>query len=317
MGVVYTSGGPTLARREAATAYLFLTPATLLVVSLVLFPILWNVALSLQEIRLIELRRVNFLEIEATLANFRRVIGARGFWGLVRTTFAYAFFGTSLALLLGLWAAMVVRRTFPGRTLVRGLILVPYVIPIVASAFVWRVMLSPQLGIVNAWTTRYLGMPYVDVLNQRSMELSLLDVTISVPVALTFVILFEGWRYFPFAFLFILARLQAIPEDLEEAAHVDGATPWQTFRYVILPQLRSVFAVLFLLRFIWVFNKFDDVFLLTGGGAGTEVVSVQIYEWLVGRSDIGAAAALSLVLAGILAVLLFFYFRYVYTEEEL
>jgi len=130
------------------------------------------------------------------------------------------------------------------------------------------------------------------------------------------VILFEGWRYFPFAFLFILARLQAIPAELDEAAMVDGATLSQRFWYVTLPQLRGVFSVLFLLRFIWTFNKFDDIFLLTGGAAGTQVITVKIIEWLRGRGDIGAAAALGLVLAAILMVLLFVYFRWFYEEDE-
>ena len=85
-------------------------------------------------------------------------------------------------------------------------------------------------------------------------------------------IAFEAWRYFPFAFLFMLARLQAVPGELEEAARVDGATPTQRFRHILLPQLRPVIALLAVLRFIMTFNKFDDVYLLTGGGAGTEVV---------------------------------------------
>ena len=85
--------------------------------------------------------------------------------------------------------------------------------------------------------------------------------------------LFEGWRSFPFAFLFITARLQAIPESLEEAAMVDGATPTQRFRYIVLPQLLPTLAVLTVLRFIWTFNNFDDIYLLTGGGSGTQVVA--------------------------------------------
>ena len=81
-------------------------------------------------------------------------------------------------------------------------------------------------------------------------------------------VLFEAWRSFPFAFLFLTARIQAIPESLEEAATVDGATPTQRFRHIVLPQLLPTIAVLTVLRFIWTFNNFDDIYLLTGGGAG-------------------------------------------------
>ena len=141
-----------------------------------------------------------------------------------------------------------------------------------------------------------------------------MDVTL--PLALSTVILFEVWRYFPFAYLFILARLQAIPKDLDEAAIVDGATPVQRFWYITLPQLKAVLAVLFLLRFIWTFNKFDDVFLLTGGAAGTKVITVQILDWLRGRGDVGAASMLSLILAGILVVLVALYFVFFFRSSQ-
>ena len=80
--------------------------------------------------------------------------------------------------------------------------------------------------------------------------------------------MFEAWRSFPFAFLFLTARIQAIPDSLEEAALVDGATPTQRFRHIVLPQLLPTIAVLTVLRFIWTFNNFDDIYLLTGGGSG-------------------------------------------------
>jgi multiple sugar transport system permease protein len=128
-------------------------------------------------------------------------------------------------------------------------------------------------------------------------------------MALTMVILFEAWRYFPFAYLFILARLQAVPDSLEEAAILDGATVSQRFRYVIAPELRGVLVLVFLIRFMSSFNEFSNIYLLTGGTAGTEVVSVQMYQWLVGRGDPGAAAALALVLAAVLAVTITLYFR--------
>jgi multiple sugar transport system permease protein len=115
------------------------------------------------------------------------------------------------------------------------------------------------------------------------------------------------WRYFPFAFLFLLARLQAVPGDIEEAARVDGAAPTQIFRYILLPQLLPVMAVLTVLRAIFTFNKFDDIYLLTGGGADTEVVAVRVFELLTAQGNVGAAAALAVVLAVILAVLVGFY----------
>ena len=226
----------------------------------------------------------------------------------------YALFGTILSIALGMWAALVVQKPFRGRSAVRGLLLFPYVAPVIAVTFVWTLMLNPTFGIINEWL-RALGFEQVDFLNRENFVLNLLGWKVTLPLALTMVILFEAWRYFPFAFLFILARLQALPASLDEAAMVDGATMVQRFRYVTLPQMRGVLSVLFLLRFIWTFNKFDDIFLLTGGAAGTEVIPVAIVDFLRARADLGSAAALSILLALILAILMFVYFKWFFAEE--
>ena len=156
----------------------------------------------------------------------------------------------------------------------------------------------------------------IPFLSQRSSDVTIFGMSLGIPTALLSVIAFQAWRYFPFAFLFILARLQAVPADLDEAGKVDGASPLQRFRYILLPQLSGVIALLAVLRFIWTFNEFDDIYLLTGGGAGTEVVSIGIFNRLTGRGDIGAAAAFALVLAGLLAVFLFLYFRFFARNNE-
>ena len=141
---------------------------------------------------------------------------------------------------MGLWAALTLQKAFRGRALVRGLVLFPYVVPVIAAAFVWKVMLNPQFGIVNVWIERLGGNP-IDFLNTRDYDISVFGLfTITIPLALITVIIFEAWRYFPFAFLFILAALIAQPKDVEEAAIVDGATISQRFWYVTLPALRPV-----------------------------------------------------------------------------
>ncbi len=293
---------------------MLILPASLIVSAFVFFPVLWNIALSLQRIRLIDLQTVNLFDFEATLRNFDRVIGSRDFWEVIRTTIIYTIGGTVLSLAMGLWAALVLQKAFLGRSAVRGLMLFPYVAPVIAVTFVWTIMLNPTFGIVNEGIGA-LGFQQIDFLGRRSAELNFGLFSLEIPLALTTVTLFEAWRYFPFAFLFILARLQALPKDLDEAAQVDGATLSQRFLYVTLPQLRGVLSVLFLLRFIWTFNKFDDVFLLTGGAAGTKVITVDIIEWLRGRADVGAAAALGLILAATLLVLVSIYFKWFYEEE--
>jgi multiple sugar transport system permease protein len=299
----------TLEKQDARVAYAFVAPALIVVLVVVAIPILWNIALSFQDLRLVELQDFNFFSTDVSLDNYRSV--TRGdFWELLLRTFIYAVAGTAVALLLGLWAALVVRSAFPGRRLVRGLLLFPYVVPVVAAALLWRTMLNPQYGIINAWLEDLGGRP-VNFLLQSEGELF----GLKVPLAFIVVVLFEGWRSFPFAFLFILARLQAIPGELGEAAIVDGATPLQRFRHILIPELKAVFATIFLLRFIWTFNAFDEVYLLTGGAADTELISINVVNWLFGRLNVGAAAALSIVLALALGITLAVYFKWFYPKE--
>jgi multiple sugar transport system permease protein len=306
----------TLASREARLGIILVLPAVIIVLLLVIFPLLWNMSLSLRSIRLIELSTVDFLDFSGTsLDNFQKVIGVRDFWPTVSTTLIYAFFGTAGSILIALWAALVVKKAFIGRSVVRGLMLVPYVIPVVAASLVWRLMLHPNFGVVNEWIVSA-GGTRTDFLNSRSAEISVLGFDFTIPLALSMVIVFEWWRYFPFAFLFILARLQAIPVVYDEAAQVDGATPIQRFWHITLPQLWGVISILFVLRFIVTFNKFDDIYLLNGGAAGTQVITIKIVEWLRGRADIGAASALAIVLAAILLLLLAIYFRFIHRDEE-
>ncbi|MER7892966.1 sugar ABC transporter permease [Micromonospora sp. NPDC094482] len=287
----------TLRRRESRAGLALVAPTLLVVLAVIGIPIVWTVVLAFQRVRLATLRRTGLFG-EFTLDNIDRVLHTPGFADSLWTTLVYSVGSTLGSIVLGLVAALVVRRPFRGRTLVRASMLLPYVAPVVAMTFVWQVMLDPQLGIVNHWGQRLLGWDApVPFLSQDS-------------TALWTVIAFESWRYFPFAFLFLLARLQAVPGELEEAARVDGATPTQQFRHILLPQLMPVIALLGVLRFIMTFNKFDDVYLLTGGAAGTEVVSVRVYEFLTARTDIGAAAAQAVVLAVVLIVFVVIYLRF-------
>ena len=306
----------TRSQRENRAGLAYLSPTLIVVLVVVVLPILWTIMLAFQRIRLINVRRAGFFG-QYTLANVELVLTSPGFWSSLWTTLVYTVGATFFSILFGLVAALALRGFFRGRTLVRASVLLPYVAPVVAVTFVWEILLSPQFGMVNNWGTRFFGWDRpIAFLSQREYTMSLFGWQVDIPLALFTVIAFEAWRYFPFAFLFLLARLQAVPRDLEEAALVDGAAPTQIFRHILLPQLGAVIALLTVLRFIMTFNKFDDVYLLTGGGAGTEVVSVRVYEFLTARFDIGAAAAQALVLAAGLVVLLIIYLRFLAPRVE-
>ncbi len=253
-----------------------------------------------------------------TLENFRKVFNASDFWTVLWASMYYTIAGTVGALVLGLFAAQLMNIAFAGRSFLRGLFLSPYVAPVIAVALAWVLLLDPGPGgTLNALLVQ-LGVIEgpINFLGQRAVDISILGLTFQFPVALTVVIIFEIWRYFPLAMLFILARMQSMSTDIYEAAEIDGATPLQQFRFISLPQLMGIMAVLFLLRFIWTFNKFDDIFLLTGGAAGTRTLTVNVYEQAFAVSNLGAGAAVAVVVFLVLLCFSVIFFRFSPEDEQ-
>jgi multiple sugar transport system permease protein len=310
-------GPKILLEKESRLAFWMLLPTFTVVFAFVVFPVLWNIWLSFKPISLADLRGPALLQLNLSADNFRRVFTDPDFTEILSTTLLYTFGGSFLSILLGLTAALLVHTEFRGRGMVRGLFISPYIAPVVAVTFTWSFILDPQLGVLN-WLAVDKGLISrpIAFFSQRWLDIEILGTVWRLPLALTSVILFEGWRYFPFAFLFVLARLQSIPEELYHAASVDGATPFQRFVHITLPQLVPVLSILFLFRFIWTINKFDDIFLLTGGQAGTKVLTIKVYDYAFGQFDIGAGSAVAMVLFSILLVFMVFYFRWMMREGE-
>ena len=240
---------------------------------------------------------------EFTFENFARIFDSKEFLSVLWATLFYTVVGTVGALVVGLFAALLLNKEFKGKGVLRGLYLFPYVSPIIAVAFTWVTLFDPFSGSLNA------------LLIQMGVVESPINFFGQRPLALIMVTVFEIWRYFPLSFLFILARMQSIDTDMYEAADMDGASPFQKFWYLSLPMLLGILSVLFLLRFIWTFNKFDDIFLLTGGNAGTRTLTVNVYEQAFAISNIGAGAAVAVVIFATLLVFSVFFFKYISQEE--
>jgi multiple sugar transport system permease protein len=240
-----------------------------------------------------------------TLDNFARIFNGDEFVEVLWVTLFYTVFGTIGALLVGLFAALLLNKSFKGQGILRGLYLFPYVAPVIAVAFAWLILFDPFSGSANA------------LLIQMGVTAEAINFFGERPLALIMVTIFEIWRYFPLSFLFILARMQSIDTDMYEAADMDGASPFQQFWYLSVPQLLGILSVLFLLRFIWTFNKFDDIFLLTGGNAGTRTLTVNVYEQAFAISNIGAGAAVAVVIFGCLLTFSLFFLKYISREEGL
>ena len=250
------------------------------------------------------------LTTKFTLKNFKQVFNENEFLDLLLTTFYFTFFGTIGAIIFGMFAAQLVNQKFYGRTFMRSILLFPYVGPVVALAYTWTLLLDPNSGTLNALLVNFgvLDKP-INLLGQKYIELNLMGFDIKLRLALTTVIMFEIWRYFPLAFLFILARLQAVPKDLYEAAEVDGAGPLRKFVNITLPQITAILSILFMIRFIWNFNKFEDIFLLTGGASGTRTLPINVYQQGFAVSNIGMGSAVSIVIVVLLIIFMIVYFK--------
>jgi multiple sugar transport system permease protein len=297
--------------REARLAWVLILPTALIVFGLILFPAIFSVWISFRDVGLKNLNNV-FQAPFVGLDNYRAVLDDFAFkwqglqsWGAAVTSIVYSFGSTILTIIVGLIASLLLNRPFRARGIARAVFLFPYVAPIVSIAFVWRWILDPRPS---------------GVLNDILMKLSLIELPkaylASRGLALLLVTVFTAWRYFPFAMLMILARLQAIDKTMYEAADVDGANTWHKFFYITIPELRYVLGSLFLLRLIWTFNKFDDIFLLTGGGFGTNVLPVLTYQFSFGSFNFGKGAANAMILLIILVIFLLIYVSTVMRSVE-
>lgn len=300
-----------LPAQEARLAWLLILPTALIVFGLVLFPAIFSIWISFRDVGLTDLNNVFHAKFVG-LDNYVKVFQDFAFkpqtwlnWGAALTSVIYSFAATVLTIAIGLVAALLLNQPFRGRGLARALFLFPYIAPVVSVAFVWRWILDPTpAGVLN------------DLL-MRLDWIQLPKAYLAAPgLALLLVIVFQGWRYFPFAMLMMLARLQAIDNTLYEAADVDGANSWQKFLYITVPELRYVLGALFLLRLMWTFNKFDDIYLLTGGGFGTKVLPVLTYEFSFRLHDFGRGSASAMILLVILVVFIIFYSLTVMRSEE-
>ncbi|MDQ1698126.1 MAG: multiple sugar transport system permease protein [Frankiaceae bacterium] len=237
--------------------------------------------------------------------NYDILLKDPAFWHSVGVTLRYVVASVVLELGLGLGLALLFFRSFPGDKLLRALLILPMVVAPVVVGLLWRYMLSVQFGVVN-WLIGALGFGRVDFLGSPSWALPTL-------------ILIDVWQWTPFMFLIMLAALQGIPEDILEAARVDGAKPARIFFDHMLPLLRYPIAVAVALRLIDAFRVYDLIFMTTRGGPidKTETLSWQIYDAGFKSFDIGYAAAFSWLMLILVVVLTTVFLRLMLRREDL
>lgn len=265
-------------QKEAHLGYWLILPTVLLIVGLILYPIIYNLWLSLHKVNMNPAIPNTFIG----LGHYWKVLTDIDFWMSFKTSIIFTVSTVVGTTLLGLGVAILLNREFKGRTIVRGIILLPYVAPVISLVFGWKYLFHPVFGLAN-----YV---MVDVLKLLPHNIDWIE---SPQYAFYAVIVFNIWRNFPFSFLMILARLQSIPASLYEAAEIDGATGWNKFLHITLPELNFVIGALVILRTIWNFYKFDEVYLLS---PSVETLPVYVYEKAFANFNFGEGAAITTIL---------------------
>lgn len=221
------------------------------------------------------------------------------FWDVTRNTFYWTFFSTFFAFVLGFGAALVIHREFIGRGIVRGLLLIPWVISFVAAAYVWRWLFHSDYGLISGMLLRW---GWIDE------RIIFLDNTTNVMPSL---IVANVWKEFPFVMIMMLAGLQTVPEQLLRAARIDGANSWNQFIHVTVPQVKNVMVITLLLLFVTNLNSFGLPWIMTGGGPANAsmIWIVQIYTTAFRNLQFGIASAFSVILFIFMLTIGYFYVK--------
>jgi len=284
---------------EPVFGYGLIVPALVLIVGLVAYPFGMAIYFSLSDYW------VGSPGSFIGLQNYRDILGNEIFRQTVYNSFVFTAIAVVLKCVLGVWLAMLLFRPFRFKRLIRGAVLLPWVIPTALSVLAWRWMFDSLYSVVN-WTAIHLGIISPPGPNWLGMASYAMAAVIAVNV----------WRGLPFFAIIVLAGLVSIPREYYEAAEVDGAGSWGRFRHVTLPLLKPVLAVVILFSTIFTFSDFNIVQVLTSGGPvnTTHLFATFAYQMGLSGGNLGQGAAISLFLFPMLAAIVFVQLRYIRKE---
>ncbi len=261
-------------RAERRLGWLLVAPATIVMLAVTAYPIAYAIWLSLHRA---DLRFPDDTKLIG-LDNYGDVLTSDLWWTDLLTTLFITVVSVAIELVIGMALAVLMHRALVGRGVVRTSILVPYGIVSVVGALAWQFAFTPGVGFVNRW------------LENDTAWLS------SRGTSLVVIIATEVWKTTPFIALLLLAGLATVPHNLTEAAKVDGATAWQAFTRVTLPNMRNAIIVAVLFRSLDAFRVFDTIYIQTRGANDTESVSILGYNQLINRLNLGVGSAVSVLI---------------------
>lgn len=281
--------------------YLLLAPALLIMLSVVIIPIINAVSMSFQSYNLTRPKKIAFIAFQ----NYEKILQSSQFWSSLGRTGIWVLWGVGLQFVFGFALALLLNKNFRGRGIVRSVSLIPWVTPGVLIALMWRWILDGNYGVLN------------DILKNLGIISDNIAFLASKQFAMPSVIMTIVWQGIPFFALMILAGLQSIPEELYEAANIDGASSLQKLFYVTIPSLKNTIFVTTMLRIIWVANSVDVIYNMTEGGPAfaTQTLSVYIYKE-ASVLNMGYASAMAILLMLVLMVAAIPYLRTTFSNQE-
>jgi len=286
-------------QRESVQGFIWIAPTFLYLGFFIAYPFLMSIYLSVSSAR-VGSPDSHFV---GTL-NYTRLFADPVFWQTVRNSFVFTFGSEVIRLAIGLPLAFALNRPFKGKRLVQGIILIPFVIPIALSSLAWKWMFDSLYSVINWMLMRA---HVIDYPWQWLGEPGL---------AMWSVIVMNVWRGFPFSAVILLAGLTAVPQEVIEAAKIDGAGPLRRFHYVIVPIVRPILLVGLLYSIVFSFTDFSSVWLLTQGGPynTTHVFGTYAYNIGINAGDLGMGAAITLFIFPFLALIVILLLRFLRRE---
>ena len=274
------------ARAERRLGFMLIAPAVIVMIAVTAYPVVYAIWLSLERYNLALPQARKFIGF----ANYGAVLSSPYWWHALYVTVIITVFSVAITLVLGFLLAYVLHRTIFGRGLVRTTSLIPYGIVTVAAAYSWQ----------YAWTP---GQGYLSSIFNNSAPLT------NQFQAIVVIIIAEIWKTTPFMALLLLAGLSLVPEDLQSAAKVDGATGWQRFTKITLPLMKPAILVALLFRTLDSFRIFDNIYILTLGANGTGSVSILGYDNLFNALNLGIGSTISILIFICVAIIAFIYIK--------
>ena len=276
--------------------YIFGWPLILVMLALLIYPIVKISVMSFQNWYLLRpAKNGQFIAFN----NFRKLFKDKYFIASVKKTCIYIAITVPIRYVLGYITALMLNRKFVGRTIARGIIVIPWAVPEVVTCLIWMLMMQKDYGIINTELIRF------------GLITSGIGWLTSTKVAMTSAVIVNIWKGFPFVAVMLLAGMQSVPADLYEAAMVDGASDWKQFWNITVPQLRPISAVVFMLLIVWTIRDYGIVYVLTGGGPtrATEILTIYMYKEAFDDFNYGIAAACGFLMMAVVLIFVIFYLK--------